>query len=586
MKVVKGSFRTTGWLMAFILTGTGMAAALAEDRPSLKRDGGGSKAKAPVVAGNALIVPSAVSSGLAGRDVYQILLGEIALKRGEPGIAAEAYADAARRTGDLALFGRAVQVAVAAQHYETALQISQKWVAAAPDSADARHALVSVLAGFRRGQEMLPHIERLLALDVDARPRNLMHLPRLFSGVEPGSALEAMQALVAPYKDQPEAQYALASAGRTAGKNDLALAAIREASRLRPGWQVAAMLEAQLQPTSAEALAVWNRVLEENNAFEQGYIQRARLHLSESRYREAQKDYESALALNPGSLDSLYALAILALQLDDRPGAEKYFSQLDGREFSGKGLVEYQLGLMAQEKGDIDAARHHFGAVGKGDYYIEARGQLALMMARQGDREAGRKLLRETEVANAGERSRLAIAESRLLREGLQLEAAFAVLETALAAEPNEPDLLYDKAMVAEQLKKVEVVDVTLARLIELRPNHPHAYNALGYSWADRNIRLEEARQLIFRALELSPQDPFILDSMGWVMFRLGQPEVALTHLEAAYRQRPDPEIAAHLGEVLWSIGRRDEAHKILSEARRRYPESAVLGAAIERFQP
>lgn len=582
MKAAKGSVRVSGWLVSFLLIGGSLAGGgvLAADRLPPPR---GKEAPARAVK---LPAATADQGGLEGRDVYQIVLGEIALKRGELGIAAEAYADVAKRTGDLALFGRAVQVAVAAQHYDTALQVAQQWVAAEPESAVARHALVSVLAGFGRGAEMVPQLERLLALDADARPRNLLHLPRLFSGVDPEFALQVMPRLIEPYRALPEAHYALASVARAAGRNSSALTAVREASRLRPGWPVAAMLEAQLEDSPAGALAVWDRVLAENKDFEQGYLQRARLHLAESRYAEARKDYETALALNPESVDSIYALAILALQLNDRPAAEAYFRQLDGREFSGKGLVEYQLGLIAQERGDTAAAQRHFGAVGKGEYFIDARGQLALILARQGEREAARQLLAETETTTLGERSRLAIAESRVLREAMQLEAAFAVLEKALAAEPNEPDLLYDKAMVAEQLKKVEEVDRTLTRLIELRPNHPHAYNALGYSWAERNVRLDEARQLISRALELAPQDPFILDSMGWVMFRLGKPEAALAHLEAAYRLRPDPEIAAHVGEVLWTLGRRDEARKIWNEARQRHPDSNVLGAVIEKFQP
>jgi tetratricopeptide (TPR) repeat protein len=592
MKVVKGSARVSGWLMSFLLIGCGLAATTAQaaDRPkdAVKKSAPAKAAPtkvAPVVVEPAEPATPAID-GLQGRDVYQILLGEIALKRGEAGIAAEAYADVARRTGDDALFGRAVQVAVAAQHYDTALQLSQNWVQAVPDSAAARHALVNVLAGLGRGAEMTPHLERLLALDVEARPRNLLHLPRLFAGVDPELALATLQTLVEPYQDLAEAQFALASAARAAGRKAEALTAIREAYRLRPGWPAAGFLEAQLQDSAAESIEVWTRVLKDNKDSEPAYLQRARLYVAEKKYNEARADFEAALALNPASVDTLYALGILTLQLDDRPAAENYFRQLEGREFAGKGLVDYQLGLLALERGDLAAAQRFFGAVGPGEHYVSARAQLALMLSRQGKLDEARKLLAETEATTVGDRSRLAIADSHVLREAKQLEAAFAVLEAALVAAPNEPDLLYDKAMLADQLKKPEVVEMTLTRLIELRPNHPHAYNALGYSWAERNIRLEEARQLILRALELAPHDPFILDSMGWVMFRLGQPTVALMHLEDAYRQRPDPEIAAHMGEVLWSLGRRDEARKLWAEARLRYPDNEVLGAVIEKFQP
>ena len=573
MKAARGSGRRSGWLMAFLLVGCNLAATGVQAADGAPRSKG---------AASELARPA----GLDGRDVYQVLLGEIALKRGELGIAAEAYADAAQRTGDEALYARAVQVAVAAQHYQTALQVSQRWVLTQPESAPARHALVSVLAGLGRGTEMGPHIARMLELDPEARPRNLIHLPRLFSGMDPDAALAIVKLVVEPYRNLAEANFALASMARLAGQKPLALSAVREASRLRPGWPAAAHLEAQMQESAADAIAVWSRLLEENPSFEQGFIQRARLYVGEKKYREARSDFEAALALNPDSVDSLYALAVLALQLEDRPAAEKYFVQLDGREFSGKGLVDYQLGLMAEERSDVEAALRSYGEVGQGEYYVAARTRSALLLARQGKLDAARKLIAETEASTAGERSRLAIAESHVLREAKQFEAAFAVLEKALQAEPNEPDLLYDKAMVAEQLKKVEVVESTLTRLIELRPDHPQAYNALGYSLAERNVRLEEARRLIARALELAPQDPFILDSMGWVTFRLGHPKAALVHLEDAYRQRPDPEIAAHIGEVLWALGRHDEARKVWAEARQRHPDNEVLGAVIEKFQP
>ena len=303
-------------------------------------------------------------------------------------------------------------------------------------------------------------------------------------------------------------------------------------------------------------------------------------------YAEGRTDFEAALALNKDSVDHLYALGIVALQLNDRAAAEGYFKQLDGREFGGKGLVDYQLGLLAQDRGDVDAAVKYFAAVDKGEYLVMARSQTALILSRQGKTDEALAMLAAIDAVTATDRARLAIAQSQVLREAKQFEAALAVLEKALTAQPNEPDLLYDKAMVAERLQKIDVLESTLTRLIELRPNHPHAYNALGYSWAERNVRLEEARKLIAKALELAPQDPFILDSMGWVMFRLGQPKAALVNLEEAYRQRPDPEIAAHIGEVLWSLGRHDEALKIWREARTQYPNNEVLGAVIERFKP
>ena len=589
--------RVSRWLASFLLAGVGLpglpvsgGVALAAEsttapagkpatKPKLKQ-------KTPQATTEAIAKEPGELAGLNGQDVFQVLLGEIALKRGELDLAAEAYASAAQRTGDDGMFGRAVQVAVSAQQYDRALDLSERWVKANPESGAARHALVSVLSGLGRSAEITPHMERLLALDVEGRPRNLMHLPRLYASAKADAALAAARELVAPYLSLPEAQLSLANLARAAGEKALALTAVREAARLRAGWPVTAYLEAQLQDSPVEAIEVWSRFLSETKDYEQAYVQRARLYVGEKKYSEARTDFESALALNPGSVDVTYALAILTLQLDDRLAAEKHFKSLEGREFGGKGLVNYQLGLLAQDRHDAAAAERHFAAVEAGEYYVAARAQRALILSRQGKLDEARKVLTDTVVSASSDRSRLAIAESQILREANQFEAALTVLEKALLAQPNEPDLLYDKAMLAERLKKLDVLEATLTRVIELRPDHPHAYNALGYSWAERNIRLVEARQLIVRALELAPRDPFILDSLGWVMFRLGEPKAALVHLEDAYRQRPDPEIAAHIGEVLWSLGRHEEARKIWAEARKKYPDNEVLGAVIEKFQP
>lgn len=525
-------------------------------------------------------------SGLDGQDVYQVLMGEIAFRRGQLEVAAQAYADVAARLHDGDLFGRAVQIAVAAQLPDLALQTARRWSELEPQSPAARHAMANVLALLGRRDEMLPHLEQLLALDVEARPRNLLHLSRLFPGNEPALALEMGRKLTAPYLDLPEANYLIGSLARAAGQRELALTSIRRAAELRPDWPPAAFLEAQMLGTPAAALEVWNRFLAANREFEPAFVQRARLLVGEKRYAEARDDYEAALHLKPNSAETAYALGLLSLQLNDRAAAEKYFLRLDGRDFGATGMIDYQLGMLAQERGDREAANRHFAGVGKGDYYIRARAQQAMLLGRAGKYEEARRLLAETEATSVADKSRLALADAQILRDSKRPEAALDIIEKALQADRDDGDLLYEKAMLAERLRQLDEVDRTLGRLLELQPNNPHALNALGYSWADRNIRLDEARQLIARALELAPADPFIMDSLGWVMFRLGKPEIALQHLEEAYRQRPDPEIAAHIGEVLWSLDRRDEARKVWLESRQQFPDNDVLGAVIEKFRP
>ena len=195
-------------------------------------------------------------------------------------------------------------------------------------------------------------------------------------------------------------------------------------------------------------------------------------------------------------------------------------------------------------------------------------------------------MLRKAKTENAEQAIQLVVAEAALLREAKRWQDAFDLLESRLAEQPEQPDLIYETALLAERLNKVELMDARLRRLIELRPDNAQAYNALGYAYADRNERLAEARQLIEKALALSPDDGFILDSMGWVLYRQGDLAGALSYLERSYAKREDPEIAAHLGEVLWALGRQDDARRLLQAAQKVHPTNEVLAETVRKLIP
>jgi len=188
-------------------------------------------------------------------------------------------------------------------------------------------------------------------------------------------------------------------------------------------------------------------------------------------------------------------------------------------------------------------------------------------------------------VTNSQERIQLILAEAQLLRDANQTKAAFDLVGQALDRVPNNPDLLYDYAMLAEKVDRVDILESSLRKLIEIRPEHAHAYNALGYSLADRNERLPEAQELIEKALKLAPDDSFIIDSMGWVLYRRGQLKDSLNYLRRAYAGRPDPEIAAHLGEVLWALGERSEAERVWGDASKEAPDNETLVNTIKRLK-
>jgi tetratricopeptide (TPR) repeat protein len=524
---------------------------------------------------------------LDGRTVYQVLLGEIAMRRGEAAVAAHAYADAARRTGDLGVLTRAIQIAGAARNYDLALELTRRWVASEPQSTHAKQSLVGILAALGRGDELEESLRRLLAADAEARPRNLLHLSRLFAA-EPDRllVLRRVRTLTEPYLELPESHYARAAAAHSAGERTVALVAVRRATELRETWHDPWLLEIQiLGPQGAgEASERIGAYLQRHPDDATMRMQLARLFATQRRWPEARAEFMRVAGESDEATEALHAVALIAVQQRDYGEAEALFERLLAAGTLDPGPLHHQLGLIAEERRHFERALTHLRQVTEGEYRMAAQARIGIVMAKMGQVDEALAHLRAVPVHNSQERQRMTLAEAQVLREAKDYKGAFELLSRALEREPDQPDLLYDHAMLAERIERFDVLEGNLNRLITLDPENAHAYNALGYTFADRNIRLEEARRLIVRALELSPDDAFIIDSMGWVLFRLGDIQGALQHLERAWTIRRDPEIAAHLGEVLWAAGRRDEARRIWREAREEFPDNETLAAVMQKF--
>ncbi|MDP1957723.1 MAG: tetratricopeptide repeat protein, partial [Rhodocyclaceae bacterium] len=312
--------------------------------------------------------------------------------------------------------------------------------------------------------------------------------------------------------------------------------------------------------------------------------------VGDKRYAEGRRQFGILLQQSESdparSGDVLFAVAVLSMQLDDKADAEIHLRKLAEIGHVEADKAHFYLGQLAAENKRPDEALQWFGKVGRGEHYLSARLQAANLLVKQGKLEEARRFLASSDATNPQERAQLLIGEAQLLREAGQIADAHAVLARGLAQQPDQPELLYETAMVAEKLNRIDELERHLRRLIELKPDHAHAYNALGYTLADRNVRLAEALALIERALQLAPNDPLILDSKGWALFRMGDRQAALEVLGTAYGMRADPEIAAHLGEVLWSLGRHDEARQTWEKARREHPANETLTETIKRLAP
>jgi tetratricopeptide (TPR) repeat protein len=523
------------------------------------------------------------------RSVFQSLIGEFALQRGDTRLSVDAWSDLALRTRDPKVLARAVEVAGFARQYDRALELSRLWLEVEPESTRARQAQSSLLVLANRLEELAPQMAIVLERDKANIASNLLHLNRMLSRHEDKKAvLQLVEQLAAPYDSLPEAQFAIAQAAANAGDTMRALSAAEKALLLRPDWETAALARAQLQARQSNltAIASLNDFVERNPSTREARLTLARLLIGEKRYDEARQHFDRLLKDNPENPEIIYPIAMLALQQGDARTGRQQLEKLLKTEFADKSTVHFFLGQLDQEQKQPEAALEHYRQVTTGNQFIAARARSAQILLQMGKPEEARELLHNTRGGSADERTQLTLAEAQLLRDAGRHAEAYEVLAGALASQPDNPEMLYDAALTAERSGRPELLETHLKHLLTLQPDHPHALNALGYSWAERNIRLDEAHELITRALTLRPDDPFITDSLGWIQYRQGRAEDALKTLERAYRTKADPEIAAHLGEVLWHLGRRDEAKRLLNEAARQHPDNEVLSGAIKKLLP
>jgi tetratricopeptide (TPR) repeat protein len=447
--------------------------------------------------------------------------------------------------------------------------------------------LAALLLNQARIDEALPHLETWIAADPSRVGQNFLHIYSLLArNPDRKAVLEALQKLATRYPDVPEARFVVAQAAWNADEPELSLAEAQAALAQRPDWELAALFQAQVlqRRSNGEALAYLAGYLERNPKAKDARLNYARLLVTEKNYAEARRQFEVLLKDFPQNADVTVAVALLAMQAQDYAAAEAHLKRALDLGYKDPNAVRLYLGQVEEERKRYDAALQWYASVEPGEQYINAQARYASVLAKQGRLEDARAHLRQVKARNSQQRIQLTQAEASILREAMAYQEAFDLLARALEGSPDNPDLLYDYAMAAEKVNRIDVLESNLRKLIRLKPDHAHAYNALGYTFADRNERLDEARELIETALKLAPDDPFILDSMGWVLYRLGRTKEALGYLQRAYAMRPDPEIAAHLGELLWIEGKREQAEKIWTEMLKEHPRNEVLQNTIKRF--
>jgi len=525
---------------------------------------------------------------LTAETLFLLLLAEIAGARGEVGVSVDAYLQTARQTRDPRIAQRATEIALFARDMNAAIEAARLWTEVDPDAAEARRVLAGALASSgERLNEIQIQLARILAGAPEQLEQNLLGLNRALARVSDKEVVRSIVTrLTEPYTREPAAQFARAQAAVSVEDGIGALDAIDQALRLRPDWEPAVMFKAQLLAqldATRDAIELLEAYLQKHPESTNARLTYARALVSGGHFESAREAFQILLDASPDDHDLMYAVALVSSQMGDQLRAAEMFERALAAGHPEADSIRMNLGHLAEQRNDIDNALAWYRTVGFGPQHLDAQIRTAVLFARQGRIDEARAHLRGAHSAGE-DNKRLLLAETLVLREGSRYAEALALIDDALRDDPESTELLYESAMLAERLDKISVMEARLRKLIALDPEHAHAYNALGYSLADRGLRLDEAESLIVRALELMPEDPFILDSLGWVRFRQSDLAGALEHLERAYEIRRDPEIAAHLGEVLWELERREEADRIWSDALRDHPGNDTLKDTIERF--
>lgn len=520
--------------------------------------------------------------------LYKLLVAEIAGQRGQPDLAVNNYLQLARSIPDPRLAERATRLAVFARKDDKALEAARLWVRADPDNIEARQVLVAMSIRTGDTKEALRQFDYILATPSGNSSQKLWMIANLLGREkDQQAALAIMQELVAERRDDPEALFAYAHLAVRVGDYDTAQTALEQVLVLDPDNLNAAMTYVsvlQKQDDMDAALAWLNERLGEREDDFSMRMAYARLLTEAKRYDEARENYELLILQQPDNAEVLYALGLLYLQDNRFDDAGQYFGRLvDNNQRVDE--ARYYLGRIAEEQNDYESATTWYMGVERGENYLDGQVRLALLLAKQGKLEEARAHLNAIQTQNPRQETVLVQAEGEILTTEGRYAEAMEVYDRALENNFN-PDLLYARAMLAEKMDRLDILEQDLREILEHQPDNAQALNALGYTLADRTDRYEEAYELIKRAQELSPDDFYILDSYGWVLYRLGRYEEAVTYLRKARAMRDDSEIAAHLGEVLWVMGDKEGAREVWDSALATTPDDERLLNVIERFNP
>lgn len=552
--------------------------------------------------------PAEPSSSLDGPLFYQLLVAEVQANAGDAGSAYQIYLEAARRQQNGQLYQRAVEIALKNRAGEQALTAAKGWRQALPQSREAAEYTAQILLALGRSNDLAAPLRTLIQLTpAPQQPQVISTLPRSVARLtDKKAAAQVIDEATQPWRQPPlelaEAWTASAEGWMQAKDTGKSLAALQKALALKPAHAGAGLIAIDLMLVAPQAEDLIKQQLTLADAPSLVRLAYARRLAGARRFTESAAQLEQLLKTQSDQMGSWLTLAAVRLELKEFDKAESALqpvlalaksankpapneaSTRIGGETNDLEQAYLLMSQVAEQRGQLAQAGDWLERADPKHEKLNIQGQRARLLYRQGKLTEARKLIRELPESEPRDAVTKYQAEAQLLRDARQWEAAYKVLAEASKRFPEDGDLMYDQAMLGEKLLKYDEMERLLRKVMELTPDNPNAFNALGYSLAERKTRLPEARTLITKALELRPGDPFITDSLGWLEFRAGNAAEATRLLKEAYESRPDPEIAAHLGEVLWAQGKQDEARQLWLDAAKTDGDNDTLKEAMKRF--
>jgi tetratricopeptide (TPR) repeat protein len=528
------------------------------------------------------------AEALTRADVYyHLILAEIAGQRNHLDISVDHLLQASRSVSEPLIAERATRVAYFAKDYDAAFTAAQRWVEVDSDSSEALQSAAALALHEGKTDEALQYLQRILQLEEDGLQHGFQVVASLLGqgrDKHDTQVLDVMAQIVAAHPDNAYAHLAFGDLAMLLGHLPVAEKALNKALSIEPDLPAAIVSHARTvyqQGRVDEALAHLRLAISDigdKQSDEALRLAYGRMLLEVKRYEQAREQFTILSEAAPEDSDYLYTLSLLALDMEEAEQAETHLKRLIEL---GERVPEayYYLGRIAESQKNFDAAIRQYERVGRSEYQFDAQIRVGQMLARSGQIDAGLAHLRSLRMRNpeSSIAVRLYLAESAVLTDAKRYQDAIDLLSNALQAVPGNTDLLYSRSLLYEKTDRIDLLEQDLRAVLLREPENADALNALGYTLADRTTRYEEAYDLIVQALKLKPDEAAIIDSMGWVLYRLGRAEEAVTYLKRALNLQYDNEIAGHLSEVLWVVGQRTAAQKLLENALEKSPGDETL---------